>query len=165
LYGTWDNSWVRHDAKFCRITLVTDTDTIVIREKGEKVNKYIVKVPNQIEQVYENFGIQIPTEIEQILQIFKVQIDANEFLHLNVSSQMDPLFMLSKPGSFKAKVLGKLSGAHILDYTLRELNKDKKNVSGEKQLKSIEVLELQKELINYEGLTRKDFDRENRRTN
>lgn len=152
LCGTWDSSWVRDGAKHCRLTLVTDAGATVVREKGEKVNRYTLILPNATPQVYENFGTEIPMEIQQVLRIFKAQIDANEFLNLNIAGQMDSLFMLSKPGSFKAKVLGKLSGAHYLDYALRELNKDKKNVQTEKNLKEMEALDLQTQIAKFSGL-------------
>lgn len=152
LSGTWDTSWVRHGEKVAKITLITDTGITIIREKGEKVNRYVLQIPGKVEQVYENFGTDIPSPIESALQIFKVQIDANEYLNLNVSSQLDPLFLLSKPGSFKAKVLGKLSGAHYLDYALREINKDRKNLKGEKDLRDMELVELQVKLVEFASL-------------
>jgi DNA repair protein SbcC/Rad50 len=154
LYGQWESSWVRAGSDFCRITLITDSDTQVIREKGQTVNKYIIKIPSLKDQVYENFGTQVPTEISSVLGIFKVQLDSNEFLNLNIANQMDPLFLLSKSGSVKAKVIGKLTGAHFLDYALREINRDKKNITTEKNLKAIELLELQKQLIDYEYIDR-----------
>lgn len=152
LSGTWDTSWVRHGEKTAKITLLTDTGITVIREKGEKINRYTLQVPGRAVQVYENFGTEIPGDIEKVLQIFKVQIDANEYLNLNISSQLDPLFLLSKPGSFKAKVLGKLSGAHYLDYALREINKDRKNLKSEKDLRDMELVELQVKLVEFASL-------------
>jgi exonuclease SbcC len=152
LSGTWDTSWVRHGEKTAKITLLTDTDITVIREKGEKVNRYVLQIPGKVDQTYENFGTEIPSDIEKVLQIFKVQIDANEYLNLNISSQLDPLFLLSKPGSFKAKVLGKLSGAHYLDYALREINKDRKNLQQEKNLRDMEAVELQVKLVEFASL-------------
>lgn len=152
LYGEWDKSWVRFGAKFARITLTLNNDVVVVREKGEKVNKYILRVPGKPEQVYESFGTEIPEDIKKELKVYKAQIDANEFLNLNFASQLDPLFLLSKPGSFKAKVIGKLSSAHFLDYALRELNKDKRTLSSEKSFKESEVATLNNQLKEFSGL-------------
>jgi exonuclease SbcC len=152
LYGDWDSSWVRTGAKFCKITLTTSDGNTVVREKGEGVNRYTLKVPGQAEQLYEHFGIEIPQDIQKVLKIFAAQIDRTEFLRLNMATQHEPLFMLSKTGSFKAKVMGKLSGAHYLDYALREINKEKKGLSAEKHVKQIEELDLRKQLIQFEGL-------------
>jgi len=152
LFGVWDGSWIRHGAKFCRLILITNNGIEIIREKGEGINRYVVHQPGKEEQIYESFGIHVPQEIEQLLQIFRVQIDNKEFLNLNLSEQHDDLFLLKKPGSYKAKVFGQLSGGHYLDHALRELNKDKRNLNAEKHLKETECLELEKELMNYENL-------------
>lgn len=152
LYGQWEPSWVRFGATSAKISLTTDAGVKVIREKGEKVNKYTVQKPGEKDQVYENFGTQVPAEIEKEFQIFKAQIDAKEYINLNVSNQLDSMFLLAKPGSYRAKVIGKLSGAHYLDFTLRELNKDKKNLSAEKNVLEEEKLTLQTELTQYANL-------------
>jgi DNA repair ATPase RecN len=152
LFGEWDKSWVRYGFDFCRITLVTNSDVEVVREKGEKVNRYIVKDPNQKEQIYENFGKTVPDNVAKLFQMFPVVVGDGEELNLNLSKQLDSLFLLSRPGSFKAKLIGKLSGAHFLDHALREINKDKKNLAFEKRTKEIEELDLQKQLIEYDNL-------------
>jgi DNA repair exonuclease SbcCD ATPase subunit len=151
LYGKWENSWVRQGAKSCRIELVLDSGTELIREKGEKLNKYTLRVPGQAEQVYEGFGTDVPEPISSALRIFKAKIDEDTLL-LNLSGQHEPLFLFSKPGSFKAKILGKLSGAHYLDYALRELNKDRKALSAEKAMKSKELEDLQKQEKALSGI-------------
>lgn len=151
LFGQWSPSWVRHGAKFCRITLLTSTGVEVVREKGDKVNRYII-TQNGTPQVYENFGTKVPAEVEKVLNIFAAKVGEKEELNLNLSSQLDPLFLLSSPGSFKAKVLGKLSKAHYLDHALREINKDKKRLSGEKSLVEKEIEILQIDLKKYEDV-------------
>src|SRR5579871_3585861 len=60
LYNQWDKSWVRHGAKYCRITLETSTGITVVREKGDKVNKYILRSPDSPEQIFESFGTNTP---------------------------------------------------------------------------------------------------------
>lgn len=152
LYGQWEQSWVRNGASLCRISLEMDNGTVVIREKGTKVNRYIARVPGLTEQIYENFGTHIPEEIEKLLHIFKAQIGDKEELTLNLSNQLDNLFLLSNPGSYKAKVLGKLSKAHYMDYALKEINKDKKRLSGEKTAVEKEFLDLTNELKKYFNL-------------
>lgn len=152
LYGQWDSSWVQHGHNFCRVSLTTDTDIQVIREKGTSVNRYIVKSPGIPDQTYENFGVQVPSEVSLILQIFKVQLDATETINLNLASQMDPLFLLTKSGSVKAKIFGKLTGSHLLDAVLKQINNDKKNLSSEKKVKSDDVVNLKEQLKQYSNI-------------
>lgn len=143
LFGTWDSSWVKYGESFCRISLTTNTGVEVIREKGPKRNKYILKTLGQEDQVYENFGTAVPEPISLVLGVHEAKIDKNDFFNLTLSSQFDPIFLITKPGAFKAKAIGRLSGSHYLDFAIRELNKDKRALSSERtiQFKSIEALE------------------------
>ena len=152
LFGTFESSWIRNGATVCKIALVMDNGAEVIREKGAKVNKYILKVPGKADQTYENFGTRVPDEIEKVTHIFKAQIGDKEELNLNLSSQLDNLFLLSNTGSYKAKVMGKLSKAHYIDYALKELNKDRKRLSGEKTMVKETVEKLETEVQTYQGL-------------
>ncbi len=161
LYGIWNSKWVRWDQDYAEVTLTTDDGTVITRQKGEKVNKFILTLPNGKPQVYENFGKDTPEEIEAITKVFKADIGGKDELLLNLSSQHDPLFLLSQPGSFKAKTLGKLSGGHFLDYALKEINKDKKNLASEKRLKEVDVLEAERQLSSYIGLDEKKKNLDN----
>lgn len=154
LFGQWSPSWVRHGAKFCRITLTTDSGIEVVREKGDKTNKYII-TQNGTPQVYENFGVHVPEEVQKILGIFKVSVGDKEEINLNLSTQLEPLFLLSNPGAFKAKVIGKLSKAHYLDHALRELNKDKKKWTQEKTLIEKELESIDARLVSYTDIETK----------
>jgi exonuclease SbcC len=152
LFGQWESSWVRNGASGCKIALTMDDGTEVVREKGSKVNKYTLRIPGAKEQVYENFGTRVPEEIEKALHIFKAQIGDKEELNLNLSSQLDNLFLLSNTGSYRAKVMGKLSKAHYIDFALRELNKDKKRLSAEKYVVEEQAGMLEEELLRYTDL-------------
>jgi len=152
LYNQWDKSWVRFGSKFCRITLETSTGIVVVREKGDKVNKYTLRLPGSPEQVFESFGTTTPEQVQQALKIHEVQIDTTDKLNLNLAGQMDALFLLSQTGSYRAKVLGKLSGATYLDHAIRELNKDKRRITAEKDVKDLEVIELKAQVDKYNSL-------------
>jgi exonuclease SbcC len=158
LYNIWDKSWVRVGASFCRVTLATDSGIIVIREKGDKTNKYILKVPGQVDQEFSNFGVDVPDVISKALKIEKVVLDKDDSLALNMASQLEPLFLFNRSGSQKAKVFGRLSGAHYLDHALRNLNTEKKQISVEKNLKTRELEDLKtqvdtlKQITSFEGL-------------
>ena len=147
LFNTWDKSWVKFGAKYCRISLETDTGIFVVREKGEKINKYILTLPDCAPETFEAFGTGVPEQVQQALKIQEVQVDTTDKLNLNLAGQMDALFLLSQTGSYRAKVLGKLSGATYLDHAIRELNKDKRQLTAEKNLKDLEIVELQAQVM------------------
>jgi|SRR6185295_13847111 len=152
LYNQWDKSWCRFGAKYCRITLETSTGVVVIREKGDKVNRYILRSPGSPEQLFESFGTSTPEQVNQALKIHEVQIDTTDKLNLNLAGQMDALFLLSQTGSYRAKVLGKLSGATYLDHAIRELNKDKRRITAEKDAKDLEIVDLQTQVDKFGAL-------------
>jgi DNA repair protein SbcC/Rad50 len=153
LYNTWDKSWVKVGSAFCKITLMMDNGITVIREKGEKVNKYVLQVSNQPLQEFVNFGTEVPEAISKVLHINKIQLDKDDSLTLNYASQLEPLFLFNRSGSQKAKVLGRLSGAHYLDYALRNLNTEKKQISTEKNLKSQELSLLKNQFTDLQAVT------------
>ena len=152
LFNQWDKSWCRFGAKYCRVSILTDTGIEVIREKGEKVNRYILRLPSQPEQLFESFGTTVPEQVQQALHIHEVQVDTTDKLNLNLAGQMDALFLLSQTGSYRAKVLGKLSGATYLDHAIRELNRDKRQVTAEKNSKDLEIVELQTQITKLEAI-------------
>lgn len=149
LFNQWDKSWCRFGAKFCRITLETSTGVVVVREKGDKINRYILRLPGQPEQLFESFGTSTPEQVQQALKIHEVQIDTTDKLNLNLAGQMDALFLLSQTGSYRAKVLGKLSGATYLDHAIRELNKDKRRITAEKDAKDLEIVDLESQVSKF----------------
>src|SRR5579864_2008797 len=142
LYNTWDKSWTRVGSAFCKITLVMDNGVTIIREKGEKQNKYILQVPGQPSQEFTNFGSEVPEAVSKVLHIGKISLDKDDSLTLNYASQLEPLFLFNRSGSQKAKVFGRLSGAHYLDHALRNLNTEKKQIGTEKNLKGKELEDL-----------------------
>jgi exonuclease SbcC len=125
---------------------------VVIREKGDKVNRYILRSPGVPDQLFESFGTSTPEQVQQALKIHEVQIDTTDKLNLNLAGQMDPLFLLSQTGSYRAKVLGKLSGATYLDHAIRELNKDKRRITAEKDTKDLEIVDLQTQVDKFGAL-------------
>lgn len=154
LFNQWDRSWVRSGAKFCKIIIHTDTGIIVERQKGDKINKYILTLPNQKSQLYENFGTTTPEAVQQALRIHEVQIDSKDSINLNMAGQLEQLFLLSAPNSYKAKVFGKLSGAHILDAAIREINREGRSFSTEKAIKEKELVELQSQVDKLSQIER-----------
>jgi hypothetical protein len=123
-----------------------DTGVVVERHKGEGLNRYILTLPGQKPETFDDFRIDVPEAIQQALKIYEVQIDAKEFLNLNVALQHDNLFLLSSVPSLRARILGKLSGATILDAAIRELNKDKRQTTAEKGSKELEVVDLNSQI-------------------
>lgn len=152
LYNQWDSSWTRVGASFCRITLTLDSGIVVIREKGPKINKYTLQIPNQPSQIFSNFGVEVPDIIQKALNIRKIDMGKDDPLILNYASQLESLFLFNRSGSAKANVLGHLSNAHFLDHALRSLGTEKKQISTEKNLKTQELALLKDQFTALESV-------------
>lgn len=146
LFNSWDKSWVKSGEKFCRIELTLSDGTKVVREKGNLINKYILSVPSMKDQTFEAFGVNIPEPIQRALKIYEIKVGNNDTINLNFSSQLSNLFMLSSTGAQNARIVGTLSGAHYLDYAIRELNRDSRAISQEKTAKEKEIKELEAQI-------------------
>jgi hypothetical protein len=143
IYGEWDTSWVRFGKPFCKITVVLDNGVSVKRRKGPKVNEYVLKVPNLEDQIFSSVGVGVPEPIQRALNMNKISVTGIDSLNLGYASQLDSLFMLGGSKSFNAKILGKLTGADVLDIAIQSLNKDKRQITAEKNLKDLEITEIQ----------------------
>lgn len=152
LFNQWDKSWVRSGCKFARISLFTDTGIEVVREKGEKVNRYVLTLPGGQSQVFDSFGVHVPEAIQQALKLHEVTVGKEDILNLNLSTQLSPLFMLSNTGAQNARIMGTLSGGHYLDWAIREINRDKNQIAKEKTLKEVEVVELQAQATKLQAV-------------
>lgn len=153
LFNAWDKSWVRFGARYCHVGLETSTGVLVVREKGEKVNKYILTLPEDgIPRTFESFGTVVPEEIQKALNIHATHIDSTDTLNLNFAGQMDALFLLSQTGSYRAKVLGKLSGATYLDHAIHELNLEKRQVTSKKNDINDDISRLKVEIDKFSAI-------------
>jgi exonuclease SbcC len=147
IYNQWDKSWVRNGANYCIVTLILDNGATIIRQKGEKLNKYVLKIDGK-EEEYSNFGLEVPQAIQKALGISKIELDKDDSLNLSIAGQLESLFLFNKSGSGKAKVFGHLSGAHFLDFALRSLATEKKQTNTEKNFKTQELDNLKSQHAN-----------------
>ncbi len=103
---------------------------IVSRRRTPSLNQYITNVAEgtkEQEQIYEGFGLSVPPEVQAILGVSPAKIIPGEFeLNLNIAEQLDGPFLGSStmPGSYRAKVLGKLAGTEDVDSANKKLGTD-----------------------------------------
>jgi DNA repair exonuclease SbcCD ATPase subunit len=134
-----------------KITIVTgvfDNGIEIERVRAKTINRYILRLPGQEEQVFDSFGKTIPEEITNIIKMCEIEIE-NESLNLNISEQLSLPFLLDKPASFRAKLFNKLTGNELLDSLFKILNKESLKVS--RDLKDTDILceKQQEDLANY----------------
>lgn len=151
IYGyPWKESFIRYGEQESSLSVILDTGNKISRIKGSKVNKYICG-----KEVYDSFGKDLPIEVVRQINMSEVAIDVDKTINLNVSYQLDPLFLLNENGTIKAKMLNKLSGLHIIDAVLRDLNKDIRDISNEKHQCELDIESMDQDLEIYKDLDTK----------
>lgn len=103
----------------CRVTAELDDGTVITRERSGSRNVYELRRPSGEVCHFEGFGTDIPVEIIEAHGMRKVSLDDQLDVALNLSSQLDPPFLLTQPGSARAKAIGRISGVHVLDLAVK----------------------------------------------
>jgi exonuclease SbcC len=146
------SDFIRAGASGCRVTAVFDDGTEVTRERGRNKNCYAVVCPDGRREVYEGFGADIPAEVTGLHGICKVRLDDGLEVSLNFALQLDSPFLLSGPGSTKAKAIGRLHGVHIVDAAVRAAMRDITRLQQEEKRLEEYLVSLDEKLKEFAGL-------------
>lgn len=122
--------YIREGAKKCRVCLVLDDGTEIERIRGKSENRYILRTPDGKEEIYESIGQGSHPMILQAHQMQPLRWDQKETL-LQFASQLDGPFLLSESGGSKAKLIGRISGAHWIDLALKEATRERNQILSE----------------------------------
>ncbi|SFJ24971.1 AAA family ATPase [Thermoflavimicrobium dichotomicum] len=142
----------RTGADRCQVTLTLADGTQIVRVRSNSVNRYILVNPEGKEQVFEGFGNSVPQEVLDAHQMKPLKLDQKWEMIVHFGSQLDGPFLLSESNIAKAKIIGSISGAQIIDRALKGTAQDRKHLS--RQMKQLEeqVAQLEQELTPYENL-------------
>lgn len=130
LYNNWYSEYQRFNTFSTVVTADLSNGVKIARVKGDKLNQILLTTPAGVKK-FENFGTSLPKEVIDCLGVFPVEVDSDTLLETNVADQDDPMFLLYNTGSDRTKILSRLSGLHWLDFSLQDLNKDRKTLSSE----------------------------------
>lgn len=149
--------FIRTGAKECRVRLVFADGTEIVRIRSRSVNRYVLRTKDGKEQIFEGFGNTVPEEITSVHQIVPVELDQKELL-LHFGNQLESPFLLFESNQNKAKTIGRISGAHLIDKALKKTSTDRLALSGQiKQLEQ-EKEKLEEKLKPYENLQQLEAD-------
>lgn len=143
--------FLREGQKQVKVEIYFQDNTVVTRLRSNSKNQYILK-HNDEEFVFEGFGTQVPQEIIDATGIRKTALDDKKTIPLNFSGQLEGPFLLNESDSFKASAIGRLVGVHIIDESMRETLRDKKQISNEISLNQKRREELDEKLEEYNYL-------------
>ena len=150
-YNDWYEDYVRFGAKFVVITATFSNNVVMIRTKGKGINRILLKTAEG-EKRYEAFGFELPQEVQELIGIFPIEYGAKDPIQANVAHQDDEQFLLHARGPERTKVLSRLSGLHWIDYALKDLNKDRRTISGNVQDLQATNIDLKGKIDNFTKL-------------
>lgn len=133
--------FIREGASQCRVCLIFDDGTELVRIRGKSENRYLLRTVDGKEEIYESLGQGPHPMIVQAHQMLPSWGQKDE--PLQFGSQLEGPFLLSETGGTKAKLIGRISGAHWIDLALKETTRERSQVLSEmrqieKQKESIE---------------------------
>ncbi|TYP54317.1 AAA family ATPase [Thermosediminibacter litoriperuensis] len=138
-------------SNFCRVSVEMDDGTVIIRERGNNRNRYIL-IKDGKEQIFEGFGNTVPLEIVRAHGIPKIYLDKDSNCAVNLSEQLEGPFLISENAGIRAKVLGRLIGIHIIDAAQRSTIRDLADAEQRNKALAIELEEIKTKLKEYEDL-------------
>lgn len=153
-YNAWNESFLRHGAKFARVTVEYEDGTKIVRERnrGGTVNVYEIARPGRDKITLSRFGNDVPLEVREITGVAPVVIASME-ININVAEQGEPWF-LGRPVSApaRAKVLGKLAGTEEVDVAARGVATDLLRKKQEEKKFVAEIAGLEEQIKQFDYL-------------
>ncbi len=113
------DSFIRWGAKFAKVKLTLDDDTIITRKRGVGQNLYKLN-----DEKYVSFKNSVPPDIQKTLRIIAE----------NFQQQYDNPFWISETAGELARQLNKIVNLDIIDYTMSELNSRARKVNIELEI-------------------------------
>ena len=116
--------FINKDASVMKISLTIIDDegqqSVIVRQVTPSKNLYYLD-----DQEFGGFGREIPEEVQQALEMFIVELENSEKIDLHFFDQHDTPFMVAKGSAgTRSKLLGRISGLHVLDRGIIAVNKD-----------------------------------------
>jgi DNA repair exonuclease SbcCD ATPase subunit len=155
-----DESMIRRGKSQCVIKAAMSDGSWVIREKGKDVNRYVVSSPlvrgGQVE--LNNFGQSVPPEVSLALGFGPLKLAKTDGIELNISSQGEGTFMLSETDPEIARWMYALTSLNDVRGAIDSLTVDHKRVGQSLKFRAERVADLERQLLGFEGLDRRNVD-------
>lgn len=144
--------FIRQNTNFARVTIWINTGYTITRERTSSKNRYILADSDGNTNIYEGFGNEVPHEIVSAHGILKVMLDTDINSSLNIGGQLEGPFLISESGSVRAKAIGRLTGLHIIDKSIRDSATDLRRENQTRDRISGELNEVNEKLKEYQYL-------------
>lgn len=146
------NEFIRQGSNFARVTLWLNTGYAITRERTPSKNRYILSDSDGNSNIYEGFGNEVPQEVVKAHGIPKVIMDTDINSSINIGNQLEGPFLISESGAVRAKAIGRLTGLHIIDKSIRDSGTDLRRENQTRDRFEKELDEVNEKLKEYEYL-------------
>jgi len=146
------NDFIRQGSNFARVTLWLNNGYSITRERTPSKNRYILSDSDKNTNIYEGFGNEVPLEVVKAHGIPKVMMDSDINPSLNIGNQLEGPFLISESGAVRAKAIGRLTGLHIIDKSIRDSATDLRRENQTKDRFEKELDEVDEKLKEYQYL-------------
>lgn len=145
-------SFIKKGETFASCSVTLDNGYTIIRERGDKINRYVLITPDNQRKEYSNFGRDVPSDIKKILRIESLPLENGLKLSPQIKDQMEAVYLLDETPSTLHSTLLTISGGQIIDEAIKSLTLDLERLNrSEKEIKR-EIEEKEGVLKNYEGI-------------
>lgn len=155
-----DDALIRRGKSQLVVKATMSDDSWVIREKGKDVNRYVVSSPlitgGQIE--LNNFGQSVPPEVSAALGFGPLTLAKTDGIELNIAAQGEGTFMLSETDPEIARWMYALTSLDDVRGAIDSLTVDYKRLGQSLKTRGERVADLERQLLGFEGLDRRDGD-------
>lgn len=149
------SSFIKKGETYASCAITLDNDYTIIRERGDKINRYVLITPDNKRVEYSNFGREIPQDIKKILKIEALPIENGLKLSPQIKDQMEAVYLLNETPSTLHSTLLTISGGQTIDDAIKSLSLDLDRLNRrEKDLKK-EIEDKENTLKIYEGIDEK----------
>ena len=119
--------------KHCFVTITFSDGVEITKGRKNNENYYVLKDANGVSETFKGFGAEVPPKVMEAHGMYLLHyVDGNEAT-LNISCQLDPIFMLEESATRRAKAVGVVSGADKVDGAVLKVNGWLKNANNSKK--------------------------------
>jgi len=136
--------FIKRGTSGCEISLISGDDSVTWK-KGKSAS-YVLNG-----KTFEKMGSSVPEEIEEVLSMGDIDVGGVRF-QPNFHSQFSVPFLVGETGSFRAKILGELSGTNVLFTAAQEARRREQSSKRLRVIRLEDKLKLDSELEKFSYL-------------
>ncbi|MBC7340107.1 MAG: AAA family ATPase [Firmicutes bacterium] len=149
------SDFVRVGADTCRVTVTFNDGTRITREKGPRTNRYVLEKDGKRDES-QGVGGSVPPQVQAAHGMAPLKLDADTEIPLHLGGQLEGPFLLEAPGTLRAKAIGQVIGAHIIDAAIRDVLADEDRAARDERVLEREIAAREKDLEAFADLPERE---------